>query len=621
MEETSNETALVPHPSPARISGTECRDWGKMIPEDSLTNRSPREWGGPIDQSWFLGNRIQCPGLTPGAPEIRELADRLPKSLAVFHYKQQMPCLWIVFVGGTGTGKSTVFNAFAGARISDTGVERPKTFGPIVYAHRDLSLEKAFPFPATQIERQARDDADTRPATGTPGKLMIVEHNREDLSHLVLADTPDLDSVEAGNREIAEDLYLLADAVVFIASQEKYADEVPYQFFLRILEDKIPYFFLLNKADEQLTGEEVIGVLQSQGITFSKDHVWLVSYASSDPFRSVSEDTAFRDFMQTISEQMSAERSKDLLETQHARRSHSLKTQTAILLDLLQKEDSAADIWLDQLDLLYQETSRDLIKQQRTRFTAESREYLQAEIRRLFAKYDILAKPRRFIREFLWMPLRLLGLGEKVTRKAHKDALEEVRKKIDFTPVQTAVGKFNRLVLERLSPSDEASLLFKRLRQADVVLKEEEIRERIWKEKDQLDEWLEATFRKLSRGIPTHKKLGIYSTSVVWGVLILSFEIVVGGGFTVVDAVLDSALAPFITKGAVELFAYREIQKVARKLAKRYQEGLVSVVRDQRDQYERCLRSLLTPEETMRSLKALVSTLDKRWTPAAEAAS
>jgi hypothetical protein len=219
------------------------------------------------------------------------------------------------------------------------------------------------------------------------------------------------------------------------------------------------------------------------------------------------------------------------------------------------------------------------------------------------------------------MPLRLLGLGEKVTRKAHKDALEEVRKKIDFTPVQTAVGKFNRLVLERLSPSDEASLLFMRLRQADVVLKEEEIRERIWKEKDQLDEWLEATFRKLSRGIPTHKKLGIYSTSVVWGVLILSFEIVVGGGFTVVDAVLDSALAPFITKGAVELFAYREIQKVARKLAERYQEGLVSVVRDQREQYERCLRSLLTPEETMRSLKAVDSTLDKRWTPAAEAAS
>jgi hypothetical protein len=115
--------------------------------------------------------------------------------------------------------------------------------------------------------------------------------------------------------------------------------------------------------------------------------------------------------------------------------------------------------------------------------------------------------------------------------------------------------------------------------------------------------WLEETFKTISRGIPKTKEWGIYSTSLLWGVLILSFETVVGGGFTVLDAALDTALAPFVTKGAVEIFAYHEIQKVAKELAKRYQEGLVSVVGKQRDRYRHSLTSLTTPLEEIEALK------------------
>jgi hypothetical protein len=83
----------------------------------------------------------------------------------------------------------------------------------------------------------------------------------------------------------------------------------------------------------------------------------------------------------------------------------------------------------------------------------------------------------------------------------------------------------------------------------------------------------------------------------------------VGGGFSVLDAVLDSALAPFVTKGAVEIFAYREIQKVARKLAKRYQQGLLSVVNHQLNRYQQCLESLMVPQDTVESLRACSESL------------
>ena len=553
----------------------------------------------------FLKDTIRCPELTPGAKEIRKLAEDLPKNLAVFSYKQQLPCLWVVFVGGTGTGKSTLFNAFSGSHVSEMGVERPKTLGPIVYAHQDCPVEKGFPFPAIQIERRTSDGSIAGRTNGIPGRLLILEHDREDFSHLLVVDTPDLDSVEPKNREITEDLYLLSDVVVFVTSQEKYADEVPYQFLLRILQDRTPYFFLLNKAGEQLTKEEVLGTIRAQGITFEEDRVRLIPYTESHPLQAISKNTAFRDFLRLFSQELSREGIRSLRAAQYLKRAQGLKTQIERLVGLLEEENRAARNWLKELDTVSQEISGDLIQEHAKRFTAESREYVRSEISRLLSKYDVLAKPRQFVRELLWSSLGFLGIGKKTLRKTHKDALLRLRQRIDLTPLQVVIEKLNHVVLERLSPPDESSPLFQRLRQTGVALSDEEIRERIWQEQDQLAEWLEQTFQRLSQGIPKHKAWGIFSTSILWGILIISLEIVVGGGFTVIDAVLDTAIAPFLTKGATELFAYHEVQKVVRELAKRYKDGLLSVVRHQRERYEHCLKPIMTSGQTMESLKAL----------------
>ena len=74
------------------------------------------------------------------------------------------------------------------------------------------------------------------------------------------------------------------------------------------------------------------------------------------------------------------------------------------------------------------------------------------------------------------------------------------------------------------------------------------------------------------------------------------------GGFA--DVCGDS-MATGVTKGAVELFAYREIQKIARQLARRYQEGLLTIFELQRSRYEACLRSLLTPKEAQEQIDTL----------------
>jgi hypothetical protein len=91
-------------------------------------------------------------------------------------------------------------------------------------------------------------------------------------------------------------------------------------------------------------------------------------------------------------------------------------------------------------------------------------------------------------------------------------------------------------------------------------------------------------------------------------------EVAVGGGFSILDAAIDSALAPFVTRGVVEVFAAQEIRRIARELGERYQETVTVPIREQRDRYAGCLRAHMAPEEAMaglRALEALVKTRDR----------
>ena len=184
------------------------------------------------------------------------------------------------------------------------------------------------------IKRSASKDP-SESTTGIPGHLLILEHDRKDWSHLVVVDTPDLDSVEPENRQIAEDLYLLSDAVVFVTSQEKYADEMPYQLLVKLLQEKKPYFFLLNKAQDRITKEEIIETLKGQGVSLKKERTWQVPYTPSRPFRWISEHSVFRDFAADLLQELSADRFDEFRETQFKRRTEDTKTRVIRLIHLM----------------------------------------------------------------------------------------------------------------------------------------------------------------------------------------------------------------------------------------------------------------------------------------------
>lgn len=527
--------------------------------------------------------------------------------MAVFAHKYSQPLglLWVVFLGGTGVGKSTCFNALCGDVVSTTGVERPKTSGPILYLHHRCieAVQKQFPFPLQRIERQPSAKVYFDSVSGVANKVLAVVHDRERFAHLVLVDTPDLDSIEAQNRQMAEDLYLFADAVVFVSSQEKYADQVPYQFLKRIYQDGKLTFLLLNKAEPLLTREEVLNTLREQDLTGAEERFHLLPAASRDPVRFLEKHPEFAAFVAHF-ERLLAE--TEVAQRTGAEQNRFGKAVTAKIdevLQVLQEETQAGRQWLELLDGLLEKTCRQLLQQQQSHFDEESRRYLQAEIRKVFAKYDLLAKPRRLLSQILLSPLRFLGLLQDQPTESYHVALQRLHQKIDLHPIQAAVEAFNRQILENLSPTDETAPLFAAMRQPGVPLMPAEIKNKVWEEQDRLAIWLEETFQQMARGIPMSTRWGIYSTSIAWGILILLLETMVGGGISLTEAVFDSALAPFITKGAVELFAHSELQKIVRELAEHYQRSLVAVVHEQRARYAAILKELSPPPATLAALR------------------
>ena len=561
-------------------------------------------------ESW--ADSIRCPGLSVQAEGLARSVEEVSKRWAVLKYEGPRPCIWIVFIGGTGTGKSTLFNTLCGLPLSQTGIERPKTRGPIAYAYRGMSLGQDFPIPGVRVKKTSPDASKGQRFSGQAGEILVVEHDRKETSHWILVDTPDLDSLEHDHRRMADDLYLMSDVVVFVTSQEKYADGVPYEFLQTVQKDRKPFFFILNKAGWEMNPEDLSSAFKDHDVRMPEDRFWIFSYLSSAPPEILPEGGDFQDFATTFSRALSPEAMPRVLGEERARKAQVLGERLDTLLGALKQEKKASEQWLSELERLLQESCEAFVQGRQERFSEESRAYLQSEIRSLFAKYDVLARPRRMVTRILFTPLRLLGLwkGPDALR-TREEVLAKLREKVDLSPVNRMLDRFNRKVLEKLSPPDQTSPLYRALRRPDILITEDEVRVRVWKEQEDLLVWLQETFEGLAEGIPKHKEWGIYSTSVLWGIFIVSLEAAVGGGLGLVDAAVDSLLAPFVTKGATELFAYHELQTIARELAERYQEGLLAVIREQRDRYSGKLESLRTPQEAMTSLEALRKTVSK----------
>ncbi len=150
-----------------------------------------------------------------------------------------------VIGGGTKVGKSTVTNAIAGEAISASSPIARATKAAVVYVHRDGA--DAFRRQGFLPGYERQDARGPEDAIEAAGRILVRPHEDATLAGLAIADLPDIDSVLAGNRRIAHDLLYASDAVIFVASQEKYNDEVCVAFLGRAFRHGKAVAVVLNK--------------------------------------------------------------------------------------------------------------------------------------------------------------------------------------------------------------------------------------------------------------------------------------------------------------------------------------------------------------------------------------
>lgn len=150
--------------------------------------------------------------------------------------------LRILLLGGTGVGKSTLFNALAGADLARAAAVRPTTRELTAYFHEQNGSGALGP-----LEARAK----------------LVPHQRALLRDKIVLDAPDFDSTAEENRLLLERALESTDLAVCVVTAEKYLSSELFGLIERHREG-LEFVFVLNKLDRAGDGALIVDDLRAE---------------------------------------------------------------------------------------------------------------------------------------------------------------------------------------------------------------------------------------------------------------------------------------------------------------------------------------------------------------------
>ncbi|MDQ1293090.1 MAG: hypothetical protein QG608_971 [Actinomycetota bacterium] len=200
--------------------------------------------------------RLRLSFPVPGADRAREQRDSVLERLDgyILPRLRRMDAPLLVVIGGsTGAGKSTLTNSIVGVSASPTGVLRPTTRSPVlVHNPQDTGAfmsRRILPdlTRTTQSGVESLDRSDGR--TQAARSIRLVARSVVPPG-LAVIDSPDLDSLVESNRDLARQLFGVADLWLFVTTGTDYADALPWELLMEATERKLSVAVVLDRMRE-----------------------------------------------------------------------------------------------------------------------------------------------------------------------------------------------------------------------------------------------------------------------------------------------------------------------------------------------------------------------------------
>jgi hypothetical protein len=205
------------------------------------------------DLAWLEGHCGHAPAHARAAAQLRLAAGLVRNCIGPWLDEQVSVPVHVVVVGGAGAGKSTVANLLSGAPAAEANPQAGFTRHPIAYTGGNGPLNwtghLGFLGPLQRLGQSGPSNLDQDvyqvrhvPADPVAGEL---------LRDFIVWDCPDMTTWAAtGYIPRLIEVAALADVVVYVASDERYNDEVPTQFLELLVETGKPVVACLVKMRE-----------------------------------------------------------------------------------------------------------------------------------------------------------------------------------------------------------------------------------------------------------------------------------------------------------------------------------------------------------------------------------
>jgi len=161
----------------------------------------------------------------------------------------------VALAGGTGSGKSTLFNALAGDDVAEVGVRRPTTTDPVALVVGDIEGADSL---LDWLEVRKRF---------TPEAKIGLD------SGLIVLDLPDHDSIRADHKATVDRLVQRVDVLLWVLDPQKYAQGILHRGYLKDLRQHAEVQLVaLNKVDQLVAAErdacvaDLRRILSSEGL-------------------------------------------------------------------------------------------------------------------------------------------------------------------------------------------------------------------------------------------------------------------------------------------------------------------------------------------------------------------